>query len=111
MNKELPNVFANKIDKVINNNEKVYYSNQRNDKKTQTTISIDRKDIVNNKNINQKIYDIFNSSRYIYKADVEITLKTGIVTKKVIGKNSQNLITYDNELIPISEIVDIKYKD
>ena len=60
------------------------------------------------KNINQKINEIFSSSRYIYKADVEITLKSGKVVKRIVGKNSVHLITYDNELIPISDIVDIK---
>lgn len=109
MNKKLPNVFANKINKKINNNERVYYSNQSNNidsnKKEEPKVVVK-----NNKNINQKISDIFNSSRYVYKADVEITLKNEIITKKIIGRNSKNLITYENELIPLEDIIDIKYK-
>ena len=41
---------------------------------------------------------------------MEITLEDGVVVKKIIGKNNQNLITMDNELIPINSIKDIKYK-
>ena len=64
--------------------------------------------ISNEKNVNQKINDIFNSSTYVYKADVLIKLKNGEVVKKIVGRNSKHLITMDNELIPISDIVDIK---
>ena len=41
---------------------------------------------------------------------MEIKLKDGTVTKKIVGKNSTHLITMENELIPISDIVDIKTK-
>ena len=35
-------------------------------------------------------------------------LKDGTVTKRIIGKNNTHLITMENELIPISDIIDIK---
>ena len=54
--------------------------------------------------------DIFNSSDYIYKADVEIKLKNVTVTKRIVGRNSTHLITIDNELIPLTDIIDIKRK-
>lgn len=63
-----------------------------------------------NKNINQKINEVFNSSNYIYKADVELTLKSGTVVKRIVGRNSTHLITIENELIPISDVIDIKRK-
>ena len=53
---------------------------------------------------------MFSSPRYVYKIDAEITLKDKKVTKKIIGKNNNNLITIDNELIPIQDIIDISYK-
>lgn len=118
MNKKLPNVFVNKIEKQLNNNERLYYSSQTQPNEeiigNNTTNKKNSEELIKppkQKNINQKINDIFNSSRYVYKADVEITLKSGTVTKKIIGKNSQNLITYENELIPISDILDIKFKN
>lgn len=104
MDKKIPKVFANKVDS-DGNNEKVYHSTDKviNDKKEISKFSFE-------KNINQKINDIFNSSSYIYKADVLIKLKNETVTKRIVGRNSTHLITMDNELIPISNITDIEMK-
>ena len=90
-------VFVNRIDKHINNNEKVYYS----------------KDVVDSsdtRNVYQKINDIFTSRNYIYKADVVIKTKNDTLNTTIIGRNKEYLITLNNELIPISDIVDI-YKE
>ena len=62
------------------------------------------------KNVYQKINDIFTSRNYIYKADVIIETRQGKLSKRVIGKNKDHLITSENELIPISDIIDI-YKE
>ena len=102
-------VYANKIDKNIDNNAKVYYSNNQ---------SEDRGNLIkklpemknNSKNISQKINDIFNSKSYIYKADVIIKTKNGEIKKRLVGKNSRYLITSSNELIPIIDVIDIKYQ-
>ena len=71
--------------------------------------------IENDSNVNvftieQKIFNIFNSKDYIYKADVTIVTDTQTLKKRIIGKNNNNLITIDNEYIPISIINDI-YKN
>ena len=106
MKKDLPKVYANKIDKEIKNNISVAYN------KNNKSLETDRKLVSGNEktNINQKIKNIFNADNYIYKADVVITLKDKTITKRIIGKNSTHLITYDNELIALTDIVDIKYK-
>ncbi|MCI9585166.1 MAG: hypothetical protein HFH45_00850 [Bacilli bacterium] len=115
MGNKIPKVFANPVSKEIGNNKNVFYSSKEpvlNDNNGGDNELSNRR-LANNaveKNINQKINGIFSSSRYVYKADVEITLKNGVVTKRIIGKNANHLITIDNELIPISDIVDIKHK-
>ncbi len=96
--KDLPKVFHNKIDKKFNNNRNVYYSSD----KTQD------KEYVDKRTIQQKINDIFSSPNYIYKANVDITLKDKKITKRIIGRNKNYIITMDNELIPIDDIIDIK---
>ncbi len=101
MEKKLPKVFANKIDKKITNNNEVFYENKK-----------EVKEDVKPKfelNVNQKINQIFSSSRYVYKADVVITLKDKKVTKKIIGRNKTSLITMDNELISVNDIIDIEF--
>ena len=109
-----PSVYVNKIDKQLNNNEKVYFSQKENTKSEKEVRNTSVNDIINslnNKNIEQQIQEIFNSDSYIYKADVEIVTKDSTITKKVIGRNSNYLITMDNELIPISDIKEIKNKN
>lgn len=98
MEKKLPKVFQNNIEKNLSNNKKVYYSDSK-----------DRSDLPQNDNndINQKVNNIFASPKYVYKANTIIKLKSGTVKKTVIGKQNNNLLTIENELIPINEILDI----
>ena len=56
MNKELPKVFANKIDKKINNSQDIFYEEEK------------KSEINDVRNIGRKISDIFNSSRSILSA-------------------------------------------
>ena len=107
MDKKLPKVFANKINKNIANNKKISYSERDNEKEMK--IDSGKVNISGSqKNINQKI-NIFNSTRYVYKDDVEIKLKDKTIVRKVIGQNQNQLITFENELIPISDILDINF--
>lgn len=96
--KDLPKVFHNKIDKKFDNNRSVFYS----------TNSYEDNEIKDSRIILQKINEIFSSPNYVYKANVEITLKDKKVTKRIIGRNKNYIITMDNELIPITDIIDIK---
>lgn len=96
--KELPKVFHNKVNKNFNNNRSFYYSNNE-------PIEEEKKDT---KTITQKINDIFSSPNYIYKANVEITLKDKKIVKRIIGRNKNYIITMDNDLISINDIIDIK---
>lgn len=99
--KELPKMYHNSIDKDINNNKKVY-STLYNKKE-----EYNNNYIKDNYTLEQKIYNIFNSPNYIYKIDVTIVTDKGKYNKRLVGKNKNNLITMDNEYIPISTIKDI----
>lgn len=104
MDKKLPSLFANKIEKKLENNSRVCIT--RND----NIENMEKKDVKEDvKDINKKISKIFSSPKYVYKASVTITLKDKIITKKIIGKNNKNIITLDNELIPIEDILDIEF--
>lgn len=109
MEKKLPKVFANKIDKEITNNERVFYDKV----KEEVEIDNEEKNTRNNYelNISQKINKIFNSPKYVYKANVDITTKDGIISKKIIGRNKNQIITMENELININDIIDIKFSE
>ena len=104
MSKNLPEMFRCNLVKNINNNKTIYSSliDNKNDKKNiNNNVKTDRF------TIEQKIFNIFNSKDYIYKADVTIVTDEQKINKRIIGKNSDNLITIDNEYIPISIIRDI----
>ena len=94
--KELPKVFRNNINKNISNNENVYYDR------------LNKQEEINDKSIQQKINEIFSSPNYVYKANVEITLKDKVISKRIIGRNKDYIITMDNDLIPIKDIINIK---
>lgn len=107
MEKKLPGVFPGKVKKNCGNNKQVFYSNKEEKEVSNEDRGAGYKKV---KNVNQKISEIFNSSNYVYKADVEIKLKSGTFNKRVVGRNSTHLITMENELIPIADIIDIRRK-
>lgn len=100
MEKKLPKVFQNNIGK-LKNNKSVFYSNKVEPKEEIRKLEID---------VNQKIMNIFSSTRYVYKALVVIKTKDATMEKTIIGKNNDSLITIENELIPIKDVKDIYYK-
>lgn len=103
MNGQRPKVFAARIDKdLTNNNHFAITRSEEVVKQKKETINFE-------KSINQKLRDIFSSSKYVYKADVIITLKDKTITKKIIGRNKNQIITIDNELINIDDILDIEF--
>lgn len=95
--KELPKVFQNSINKDFKNNDNVFYSSERS-----------KEENIGARNVLQKINDIFSSPSYVYKANVEIVLKDKTINKRIIGRNKNYIITMDNELIPVTDIIDIK---
>ena len=99
---ELPRMYHTKIDKDLINNERVFSTLDSNNIYTNSFIN-NR----NNLTVEQKIVNIFNSPNYIYKIDVVIVTDNNKVIKRIIGKNKNNLITMDNEYIPINTIRDI----
>ncbi len=94
--KDLPKVYANKIDEKINNTQDFYYGNDRSSDKKQDSVTIIR-----------KINNIFASPNHVYKSKVRIALKDKTIEKTIVGKTSTNLITFDGELIKIIDILDI----
>jgi len=116
MEKKLPKVFANQINKNLKNNEKIHISNhenrqeeleQKNEKKTNIKNNQQKTNRVT-KTINQKITEIMNTKKYIYKIPVKITTTKEEIITKMIGKNNTNIITLDNQLIKIEDIKDIE---
>lgn len=92
--KELPKVFANKINKKIDNTQEIYISNKEIKK--------------DNIGVDKKINDIFKSKNHVYKSRVVIRLNNKEITKDIVGIIGNKLLTLDNEMIDIKDIIDIK---
>ena len=98
--KELPKMYQNKITKKIDSIQKVYNSSEDRGLKLSDTK-------YGNISIDKKIDDIFSSPEYVYKADVTIVTDKETIQKRIVARNKNNIITINNEYIPISIIRDI----
>lgn len=100
--KKLPELYTNTFNKKIDNSlEYITIPNK----------IIENKTTLSKYTLNKKIENIFKSKNYIYKIKVEITQKDKITTETIIGKTKNKLITIDNKLISINDILDIKKVD
>ena len=92
--KELPKMYHHHENKIFNNNREVYYG------KNSREVS----DILTTNDIRKKINDIINSPSFIYRTNVSIVIGNDIIQRKIIGIYNNNLITIDNEQIPLDSI-------
>ena len=96
-------IYQNKVDKEFHNNRKVY-------------TSFDNENVSNKNNvysindIRKKANDIINSNSFIYSKLVNIVVGNDIIKRKIIGISNNNIVTIDNEYIPIENIKDIYVK-
>ena len=105
MKKELPKMYQNKITKTVPSIQKVYSTiNTIQNTNEERTIQNTKQSSIS---IEKKIANIFNSPDYVYKADVTIVTDNETLTRRIIARNRNNIITIDNEYIPISIIRDI----
>ncbi len=100
--KKLPKVFKNEINKTINNNKTVCYLKNE---KVEEVIEDSTVDV-------QSILDsIFSGIGYSYNIPVIIKTSSKTYDTSLITKSSLNVITLDNEVIPISDIISIEIKN
>jgi len=94
--REIPKMYHNNERKTFNNNKKVFVSYSDNNVIIKSTDDIRR-----------KISSYINSNNFIYRTKVNLVIDDRVVEKKIIGMSGSNLITIDNEYIPIDKIKDI----
>lgn len=104
MSEKLPNVFVNVNDNINDNNVSYYYS--KNGKNI-----LQKKEAFSNRiKINKKIDELFNSTKFVYKLPVLITLEDEKIDTVIVYKNKNELVTMDNRVIKVEEILDINEK-
>ena len=95
--KKLPKIYQNDISKEINNNKKSCYVSLE-----PIEIEKDELDIT--------LDEIFSGLGYSYNIPLIIKTTKDNYQTSLIAKIKNNLITIDNEIIPISEVISIKRK-
>lgn len=94
---EKPKMYQNREYKEFHNNREVFISSDRE--------NVNR--VMDSIDIRKKINDIISSSNFIYQTMVNIVIGNQVIKKKIIGIFNNNLVTIDNEQIPIDTIKDI----
>lgn len=97
MKKDLPNVYANPLNKTFQNVQEIYYGSGKAKER-----SLDVTTIIN------KINKIFSSPHHVYKSRVKIITNDGIFERDIIGKSNGYLLTLNGEKIKILDIEDIE---
>lgn len=95
MNHDLPKVYANPINKVLNNNKDVYYSKEE---ETRSVKTVD---------VQRKINEIFASLHHVYKSNVHIKTINDEFNTVIVGRTGNSLLTLNGEKININTIEDI----
>ncbi len=105
---KLPKVYVNKKSNKVVNNEEIFYS--KDDNTHNNTLNYSNS-IVNSLIIHKKINDIFNSPNFVYKVNVMVTTKDeGEKELVLIAKTSDHVLTIDNKVILIDDILKIYEK-
>ncbi len=110
MEKKLPSVFVNNAaKKITSNNKSVFYSNSKFQTETILQKDSSSKKFLEELSVRKKINDIFSSNKFIYKAVVSITTKSGGSQKEtLVAKLPKGVLTINNKVINYSDITDIK---
>lgn len=95
--KKLPEIYKNNINKKINNNKKMCILKNVNEEIKEKPV-----------NIEEILSKIFNGIGYSYNIPLLIETKNKKYETSLITKTKNNVVTLDNDIIPINEIVNIK---
>lgn len=98
--KKLPKIYQSEINKKINNNRNSCYVEKED-------ISI-KEDYIQPKE--EVLDEIFSGIGYAYNIPIIIKTKDQTFDTSLIARTKQKVITLDNEVIPIAEIISIKKK-
>lgn len=92
------------IPKMYHNNERKFFNNNR---RVFTSYNDNQVIIKSNDDIRKKINSYISSNDFIYRKKVKMVIDNQVIEKKIIGMSGSNVITIDNEYIPIDKIKDI----
>lgn len=97
-----PKIFANKIEKNINNNREIFDSSKDN-------LEITKPEIIEDLSVIDKIQNLLNEPGYIFNKEVTIKTTDKEYITHIATIVNNHVITLDNDIINIDDILNIKY--
>lgn len=95
--KKLPELYKNINSKPKDNNKKVYYMENKEQE-------------IKKSSIEDELESIFNTLGYSYNIPVEVKTKENVYHTSLVTKTKDNVLTIDNQIIPIKDILQITRK-
>ena len=112
MNKKLPSIFKNEIDKKIDNNKKVFYSKYESvGNVVEKTSEVDSSNDRSVSSLSSSLDDLLKNNQFIFNVPVEISLKEEIVNTKIVSKVGDHLLTSSGKIINLEDVLLIRIKD
>lgn len=111
MKKELPGIFKKDVDARYSNNKKICYASEAENQTIQSDLKGSKATSGALTTVEEKIRNLFKSSRYIFNINVLIKTSKKDYDTKIAGKVKNSIVTVDGEVIPIVDIDDIIIKD
>ncbi len=109
MNK-LPKIYKNQELKKVKNNKEVFDSLK--DKVTKKDINLKKdsykKELKKNLTVKDKIKELVNQDSYIFNTKVKITLENKEIECQIAGIVNNHVITMNNEIIKIDDILKLE---
>lgn len=90
--KKLPRIYQNRINKKISNNKEIDYVKNK------------------NTNVRDTLNKIFTGRGYSYNIPVIIETNNKVYDTSIVTRTKTNIITLDNEVIKINDILNITIK-
>lgn len=105
-----PKIFENRIAKKINNNKEVFDSSKESvDLELVENNKESKNDVFSNKSIADKIEKLLNTNGYVFNISVLIKTKDKEYKTHIASVINNHIITLDNDIINIDDVIDIKY--
>ena len=112
MDKKLPSIFKNEIDKKIDNNKKVFYSKYESiGNVVEKTSEVDSSNDRSVSSLSSSLDELLKNNQFIFNVPVEISLKEEIVNTKIVSKVGDHLLTSSGKIINLEDVLLIRIKD
>lgn len=106
MNKNLPRISKFSTDKNFSNNKHAYYSFIKEDN-SDVRSTLKNNNGSDNNNRVETLDELFNAGEYIFNIPVYIKTNSEDFSTMIVGKVNDHIITKDNRVIKIKDIVSI----